>query len=224
MIDAMPSETDIQRHDRALIALAILSGARDKAIISFRLKHIDIERGFIEQDSREVRTKRAKTFTTWFFPVGDDIRQIVVDWIAFLHKKKGFGPDDPLFPKTGSRLATTSTSARRRTPWANANPVREILRESCSRAGLPYFNPHSLRNTLVQVAYDRKLAAEAFKAWSQNLGHESCLTTFSSYGTIPPARQGEIIRQLAVDHGLGDVTSQAEMLGRLADKMQGRTV
>ncbi len=50
---------------------------------------------------------------------------------------------------------------------------------------MPYFNPHLLRNTLVQVAYDRKLDAEAFKAWSQNLGHESCLTTFSSYGTVP---------------------------------------
>ena len=227
MIDAMPSETDIQRRDRALIAFAILSGARDKAIISFRLKHIDIERGFIEQDSREVRTKRAKTFTTWFFPVGDDVRQIGVDWIAFLRKKKGFGPDDPLFPKTRVALGDDlnfSAASLDRAPWANANPVREIFRESCARAGLPYFNPHSLRNTLIQLAYDRKLAAEAFKARSQNLGHERCLTTFSSYETIPPACQGEIIRQLAVDHGPGDVTSQAEMLRRLADKMQGRTV
>src|ERR1700751_1329959 len=43
MINAMPDETDIQRRDRAIIAFAILSGARDGAIISFRLKHIDIE-------------------------------------------------------------------------------------------------------------------------------------------------------------------------------------
>jgi integrase/recombinase XerD len=55
-------------------------------------------------------------------------------------------------------------------PWANANPVRDIFREACARAGLPYFNPHLLRNTLVQVAYDRKLDAEAFKAWSQTSG------------------------------------------------------
>ena len=64
MIDALPNETEIEKRDRALIAFTILSGARDRAIISFRLKHIDIERGLIEQDSREVRTKRAKTFTT----------------------------------------------------------------------------------------------------------------------------------------------------------------
>jgi integrase len=185
----MPNETEIERRNRALVAFAILSGARDKAIISFRLKHINIERGLIEQDSREVRTKRAKTFTTWFFPVGDDIRQIVVKWVAFLGEEKGFGPDDPLFPKT--KVAPGDDHAFRaasldRAPWANANPVRDLFREACARAGLPYFNPHLFRNTLVQVAYDRKLDAEAFKAWSQNLGHESCLTTFSSYGTIPP--------------------------------------
>ena len=171
MIDAMPNETDIQRRDRAIIAFAILSGARDRAIISFRLKHIDIEHDLIEQDARDVRTKRAKTFTTWFFPVGDDILQIVVDWVAFLREEKGFGPDDPLFPKTmvapGEDLAFRAVSLDRG-PWANANPVRDIFREACARAGLPYFNPHLLRNTLVQVAYDRKLDAEAFKA-----GHET---------------------------------------------------
>src|SRR5277367_1399117 len=96
----MPAETEIERRDRALIAFAILSGARDRAIISFRLKHIDIERRMIEQDPREVHTKRAKTFTTWFFPVGDDIRQVVVDWVTYLRQEKGFGPDEPLFPRT----------------------------------------------------------------------------------------------------------------------------
>ena len=83
-----------------------------------------------------------------------------------------------------------------RTPWANANRVRQVFREACARAGLRYYNPHSIRKTLVQLAYDLGLGAEAFKAWSQNLGHENCLTTFSSYGTISPTRQAEIIRNL----------------------------
>jgi integrase len=222
MIDALANETEIEKRDRALVAFTILSGARDRAIVSFRLKHIDIERGLIEQDSREVRTKRAKTFTSWFFPVGDDIRRIVVDWVAFLRGEKGFGPDDPLFPKTkvtpGDDLAFRAVSLDR-APWANANPVREIFRRACALAGIQYFNPHLFRNTLVQVAYDRKLDAEAFKAWSQNLGHDSCLTTFSSYGTIPPARQAEIIRRLA-DRSVPDKQSTAEMLRSLAEKME----
>jgi hypothetical protein len=37
---------------------------------------------------------------------------------------------------------------------------------------------------------------EEYKAWSQNLGHENVLTTFSSYGDVAGHRQAEIIRAL----------------------------
>ena len=38
---------------------------------------------------------------------------------------------------------------------------------------------------------------EEFKAWSQNLGHETVMTTFSSYGRVSQSRQAEILRQIA---------------------------
>jgi len=41
------------------------------------------------------------------------------------------------------------------------------------------------------------LSPEAMKAWSQNLGHSDVLTTFTSYGSIPTSRQGELIRASA---------------------------
>jgi hypothetical protein len=34
------------------------------------------------------------------------------------------------------------------------------------------------------------------KAWSQNLGHEKMMTTFTSYGTIPDYRQRQIILKM----------------------------
>ena len=223
MLDAMPASNEIERRDRALVAFALLSGARDRAIVSFRLKHIDVENELIQQDARDVRTKRAKTFTTWFFPVGDDIREIVVEWVTFLREQKGFGPEDPLFPKSkvapGDDLAFRAVGLDRE-PWANANPVRAIFTEACALAGLPYFNPHSIRNTLVQLAYERKLDAESFKAWSQNLGHENCLTTFSSYGEITPSRQAEIIRALAKPEEETEGQFASEMLRRLADRIE----
>ena len=37
---------------------------------------------------------------------------------------------------------------------------------------------------------------EEFKAWSQNLGHDQVLTTFSSYGQVGYERQAELIRGL----------------------------
>jgi site-specific recombinase XerD len=223
MLDAMPADSEIERRDRAVVAFALLSGARDRAIVSFKLKHIDVEKELIEQDAREVRTKNAKTFTTWFFPVGADIRAVVVDWVEFLRVKKGFGADDPLFPKSkvapGADLEFRAIGLDRE-PWANANPVRAIFKEACALARLPYYNPHSIRNTLVQLAYDRKLDAERFKAWSQNLGHENCLTTFSSYGEIPPSRQAEIIRALAKPDDATEGQLTPDILRRLAAQME----
>lgn len=223
VLDAMPATTQIERHDRALVAFAILTGARDRAIVSFKLKHIDIEHDLLEQDARDVRTKRAKTFTTWFFPVGDAIQKIVVDWVTFLRTEKGFGPEDPIFPKSrvepGPDLRFVA-SGLERAHWANANPVRAMFKEAFQRAGLPYFNPHSFRNTLVQLAYELKLDAEQFKAWSQNLGHEQCLTTFSSYGTLPPHRQAEIIRGLAIAPTSQPAEITPDFIRQLADQME----
>ena len=52
---------------------------------------------------------------------------------------------------------------------------RQSARHSSGRfeqAGLPYFNPHSFRKTLVQLGETTCQSPEEFKAWSQNLGHE----------------------------------------------------
>ena len=61
---------------------------------------------------------------------------------------------------------------------------------------MPYFNPHSFRNTLVQLGERVCRSPEEFKSWSQNLGHERVLTTLTSYGTVPAERQAELIRNL----------------------------
>jgi integrase len=223
VLDAMPMKTEIERRDRALVAFTILTGARDSAIVSFRLKHIDVEARLLEQDAREVQTKRANTFTTWFFPVGDEIERIVIDWVAFLREVKQFEPEYPLFPKScvtpgpESEFAAVSLD---RAPWANAHPVRKLFKQAFARAGLPYFNPHSFRNTLVQFAYELKLNAEQFKAWSQNLGHEHCLTTFVSYGELASFRQAEIFRDLAKPMTTRETEDDADMLRQLADRIE----
>jgi integrase/recombinase XerD len=84
-----------------------------------------------------------------------------------------------------------------RAQWSSAAPIRAIFREAFAAAGLPYFNPHSFRKTLVQLGQAVCQTPEQFKAWSQNLGHEGVLTTFYSYGEVASSRQGEIIKSLA---------------------------
>ena len=201
VIAAMPVDTEIERRNRALVAFTLLTGARDSAIASMKLKHIDLMAGTVYQDARDVRTKFSKTFITYFFPVGDEVRAIVVEWVAYLRGEKLWGNDDPLFPATRIEYGAASrqfvVAGLDRKGWSNATPIRKIFREAFERAGLDYFNPHSFRNTLVQQGQTVCKSPEDFKAWSQNLGHEKVLTTFLSYGEVGNRRQGEIIQGLA---------------------------
>jgi integrase len=193
-------------------------------IASFKLKHVNVVEDKLVQDARQVKTKFSKTFTTWFFPVPDEVRQIVVDWVRFLAKEKLFGPDDPLFPATAvdcpnGKFAAVGVS---RTHWSTTAPVRRIFKEAFERAGLAYANPHSFRDTLVQLGQRRCQNPEQFKAWSQNLGHESVLTTLASYGQVRPERQAGLMKQLATPpsnsppasvHDLWRILQNSELAG-----------
>jgi integrase len=199
VIAAMPANTDVERRNRALVAFTLATGARDSAIASMKLKHIDPVEGKVNQDAREVNTKFSKSFTTFLFPVGDDILRIVTDWVSYLRCEQLWGNDDPLFPATATVLGHDhqfQAAGLKREHWRSAAPIRTIFREAFTAAGLPYFNPHSLRNTLAQLGEMVCRTPEDFKAWSQNLGHEGVLTTFRSYGAVGNRRQGEIIRNL----------------------------
>lgn len=201
VLEAMPTGTAMQRRDRALVAFTLLTGARDRAIASASLKHIDLDRGTFDQDAREVATKFSKSFITVFFPVGEPVRRIVEEWIAELRSEHRWGDDDPLFPSTRIAIDADKQFAAvglERKHWSTADPIRRVFREAFNAAGLPYFNPHSFRNTLVRLGQRVCQTPEQFKAWSQNLGHEKVLTTFSSYGKVSAQRQAELIQGLGI--------------------------
>ncbi|MGE5539626.1 MAG: tyrosine-type recombinase/integrase [Gemmatimonas sp.] len=197
---AMPSGTDLERRDRAVMALLLLTAMRDAAAISLKLKHVDAERGYIFQDPREVRTKFSKAIETVFLPVGDDVAEIFREWVRHLTHDALFGPDDPVFPKTAIAVNADrvfGVAGLSHEHWSTAAPVREIFRTAFGRVNLPYVKPHSVRITLTQLAYQRKLSPEQLKAWSENMGHESVLTTLGSYGPISIERRAEIMAELA---------------------------
>ena len=199
VIGAMPAVTELDRRNRALVAFIILTGARDRAVASIKLRHVDVEHRLVDQDARQVATKFSKSFPTWFFPVGDYLVQIVADWDAYLRKEKLWGLDDPVFPMTKIELGPNrqfEVVGLERKHWTNATPIRKIFRAAFENAGLAYFNPHSFRKTLVQLGERLCRTPEQFKAWSQNLGHEKVLTTFSSYGAVCRERQREILSEL----------------------------
>lgn len=149
--------------------------------------------------TREIKTKFSKTFTTYFFPVGEPFAEIVTEWVKHLQSKHAWGPDDPLFPATRisqNELLQFSPEGLDRRHWRTTSPIRQIFSEPFCAAGLPSFNPHSFRSTLVRLGEKICSNPEEFKAWSQNLGHEGVMTTFNSYGNVPDHRQEELFTEM----------------------------
>lgn len=219
VLSKMPSATEIERRNRALFALVTLTGGRDSAIASLKLKHIDLTVGGVYFDAREVDTKFSKTFMTYFFSVGGEARQIVEEWVRYLREEKLWGNDDPLFPSTEIGVGPSrkfEALGLKREGWSTASPIRTIFKEAFIAAGLPYFNPHSFRDTLVGLGEKVCQTAEEFKAWSQNLGHEKVLTTFFSYGDVSEDRQSEIIRKLGHQSKVDDPDLMEEAKSLLA--------
>ncbi len=213
----MPTATDIKKRNRALIAFTILTGMRDSAIASLCLKHISIERKLVMQHPSEVDTKFSKRIDTYFFPVEEEFEKIVIDWITFLKTQKLFGNGDPLFPRTRLRQDENhSFAAQGFEPinWSTTTPIRSIFKQAFEAAGLPYFSPHTFRRTLVPLGRQICKTPEEFKAWSQNLGHESPLTTFINYGTIATDRQGDLIRLM------GEADEQEDRLELILQLME----
>ena len=110
-------------------------------------------------------------------------------------------------------------------PEPGNNAARPLQRQPVRRSAFGFAHRsrrcrkhHQLRRD--NSSSHRMSTPEAFKAWSQNLGHENVLTTFASYGQVATPRQAELIRELgkpkseAVDlHALvRDVTRIKERL------------
>lgn len=210
VLASMPAGTDLERRDRALIALAMFTGARDGALASLKLKHVDLAQGRLDQDARDVKTKFSKTFSTWFFPVEGAALTIFTDWVEHLRGACLWGDSDPLFPSTRTGIGPTGgfvAAGLERAHWSNASAIRRIFRQAFEHAGLPYFHPHAIRKTLTQLGEQVCTTPEEFKAWSQNLGHEQVSTTFTSYGKVAGHRQAELIRNLGAARAGQDVDS-----------------
>lgn len=198
VVAAMPCDSVLERRDRAVVATLLLTGARDDALASLLLRHVNLDDRIVYQKAPEVRTKNAKSIETNLFPIGFDIESILFDWIGELVGVHGFSPDDPLFPpilrKSGENGLLVEAGLSREV-WKTAHSVRKIFREACSRVGLPYRDPHSVRRTLTQIGQKSCKTPEEFKAWSQNLGHERVTTTLANYGHVEPWRQAEIMEE-----------------------------
>lgn len=193
----MPEATVIERRNKALFAFFMLTGARDGAVASLRLKHINMIDGCVYQDAREVETKNSKSITSYFLPVDTEYLASFASWVDYLRKDALFGPDDPLFPpaKIKPIEGAFQVVGLNRVTYKSASKIREVIKDAFLCADLPPFTPHAFRKTLVKWADTAYPSREAFKAFSQNIGHSSVITSISAYCPVSIERQAELIKK-----------------------------
>lgn len=91
-------------------------------------------------------------------PVRDPAGWVLAGRLTYLRVEKLWGNDDPLFPATFVKPGSArqfEAIGLSRNHWQGAARIREIFRDAFPGAGLQYFNPHSLRNTLLPLGEAR---------------------------------------------------------------------
>ncbi len=198
VVTNMTDATVIERRDRALVAFLFLTASREGAAISLQLRHVDLDNNCVHFDARKVNTKFSKSFTTAFFPVGEEFERILQGWVSELRQDHLFSDADPLFPKTKVEIGPSQrfeATGIERAPWSSPSSAAKIFKQAFVDAGLPSYSPHRVRDTIAELAKDHCKNPEDYKAWSQNMGHDDVMTTFNSYGSIAPGRQMEVMER-----------------------------
>lgn len=186
IIESVQIRSEIDKRDRAMISLALITGIRISALTTLKIKSYDAEKRLFDQNPGDgVKTKNSKRILTTFYPIGWDApEKYFLEWYEYL-KAKGFQGDDPIFPATLSSFSDDNAYSKEFVGnefWSGTNGARKIFEKRCKNADLPYFNPHSFRHLIVRIMSQTRLTEEEKKAVSLNLGHSNVGTTFGSYG------------------------------------------
>lgn len=183
----MPNAIPRQKRDRAIFAPLRLTGIRVVALVSLKIKHVDLQEQSVTQNPREVATKFGKVIDTFFAKGFDKAAAALAGWIIYCDEVALYGLDDPLFPATSITANSNSGFTANgfiRQHWKTTEPMRKIVCIAFEAAGVPNYGPHAFRHMLARHAAKHCTSVAELMATSQNLGHTDVLTTLRNYGQI----------------------------------------
>jgi hypothetical protein len=98
-LNAMAYSSEIELRNRAIICVYDFDRRARWCGGYLEIKHVNLPERCVFQDARQVRTKNSKTFSTWFFPVGESPIQIFEHWVAYLNNRKAVWTRGSTFSK-----------------------------------------------------------------------------------------------------------------------------
>ncbi len=220
VISSIYINNEIDLRDRALLSFTLLSGMRDKAIITLPLGCFNENTLQISQDPKKgVATKFSKTIHSVLFEFDSDMLSFVLDWVRFLKTEKLFGNFDPLFPRNKlenqENIKKFVSNSVEPYFWQSATSIRNIFKERFEQAGVEYFSPHTFRHLAVNMAIAGCRNGQEIKAVSQNFGHEDVGTTMTTYGSLSNTQVANTIANM--DFSAKNTGSQADLLAKFQE-------
>lgn len=191
-----PTTTPIEKRDKAIFALFMLTAVRIGALVSLRIKHLDMKKRALNQTGKDVTTKYRKTFRTYFQPGYEEAEAALEEWLTYQRDVLLRGDNDPLFPAT--EMGTGENGGFEavgvgKYHWADTDAPRKIVKAIWEGAGIDYFHPHSFRHMHVTAAMRAGATVEQIFAIGQNIGHDNIATTIGSYGQLTDDRRRDLI-------------------------------
>ncbi|MHA1540784.1 MAG: tyrosine-type recombinase/integrase [Alphaproteobacteria bacterium] len=198
IVSIMPCATDKHKRDRAIVVFLALTGIREKALMTLRVKSFDAEKMSVWQHIREgVEMKHNSSGLTTMLPISEDLEKLFLDYYKYLTINKKFTAEMPLFPKMKIRQKQSDslfeTNGYLNEFIQSGQVIRDILKNACVFAGLKYINPHLMRNFASTHIFTNNETMRMIGAIKQNFTHLDLETTFG-YASIPIPQQISIIR------------------------------
>ncbi len=185
-ITALTPQSLAEERDIAAVAMLFLSGMRDGAFCTLPLRSLDWNQDPVlvrQWPSWGVKTKKRKAANTYLLPHEDlaDLRAVARDWYEKVKPVIGDrGMYYTLIDSISGEISADQAPGEHR----SSNLARR-LRGLCERAGIDYASPHRIRHGHVVYAMSLCTSMDELKAVSQNVMHESVVTTESIYGDLP---------------------------------------
>lgn len=192
-ICAIVPERLIDQRDQAGVALAFAAGLRVSALVSLPVRCVQVENLEVHQlPEAGVHTKNSKAQITYMLPI-EPLLAIIAEWSTLVRVE--LGGEGLWYPNMSRRGAVWVISSQPASVESRRMSFSHSLKRLCQQAGVEYKSPHKLRHGHgVHIAKLSRTYSE-FKAYSQNMGHETTEITERYYARLSGSDVKKVVTQ-----------------------------
>lgn len=196
----MPETTNIEKRNKAMFSLCLLTSPRISSLQTARIKSIKFMREYNSwaflQNPKTQKTKFSKNITSFFVGQSQDIVNNLLNWQQYL-QSQGFENNDYLFPRTEMSFSKEGkpTILLAKGMIKSQTIIREALHEAFQNNSLAYRSPHKFRHSITRRARQDGASTDTLLAIAENFGQKTGLATLvASYGDNYLHKQAELMK------------------------------